>query len=276
MIKIDYFAGMHGKFLEYVVNVFIMKCLPSSTDILATELGTAHNASNDYHKNKIVYSGTYSVWNQLTFDSTDRIIRISADYNNDDLFFIILTNAIIRTDDRGFDGYIANIRPDIVSDSVKHRNFWYDRLLNRHFYSDLDFFYNPTLFRSCPNDIFEFTYESFQSLPSFLKEINRLAFWLNQTFYPCDELCSLWQRWVDGNQGLISFNKCSRILENIFLNRSCDIDCTVLEEAWINVNISKICRVYEGKIFNNTEYPSNTQEIREDLKINKYLDANAH
>lgn len=259
MIKIDYFAGMHGSFLEYVVNIFIMRTVPSEADIL-TGLGTAHNTSDNYHENKVVYSHPYSIWNR-EFNSSDRVIRISADYNNDDLFFTILTNAVIRVDDRGFDGYISNIRSNIVNSRAQHRNFWYDRLANRSSYRDMDFFYNPNIFQPVPNDVFEFSYESFQSLPYFFKEMSRLAFWLDQTFYPCEELCSLWRRWIDKNQGVISSNKCSKILESIFSNNDSNIDCTVLEEAWLNFNLSKISRTYEGEMFSNDQYPSNTQYI---------------
>jgi hypothetical protein len=37
----------------------------------------------------------------------------------------------------------------------------------------------------------------------------------------------------------------------------------VLEEAWINYNLSQICKLYTGPLFEQTQYPTNTQHMYE-------------
>ena len=74
MIKIDFVAGTHGNFLEYVANVYIMQTLPSNTSIF-TDVGASHRADAAYIHNKIIKSGHFSCDN-LPFDDTDKVIRI--------------------------------------------------------------------------------------------------------------------------------------------------------------------------------------------------------
>jgi len=88
-----------------------------------------------------------------------------------------------------------------------------------------------------------------------------MANWLGQSFEASNILYTLWAEFIERNQGLQSYNKCSTIIENAFNNVDYEFESTVLEQAWINYNMSKHCNVYDGPLYSNITYPTNSQQI---------------
>ncbi len=66
---------------------------------------------------------------------------------------------------------------------------------------------------------------------------------------------------IQVNQGWQSYTKCNNILVDVFAGRTSPIQCTALEEAWLNFNLSKICRLYDGPLFDQAQYPADTGSI---------------
>lgn len=265
MIKIDFVAGAHGNFLEYVANVYIMQTLPSNVTIF-TEAGASHCADNVYSRNKIIKCGHFSYEN-LTFDDTDSIIQIVVE-NNDINQFIVATNMIYRAGDLGFDNQMMGIPQFTRDNSVLYRNDWYSKFNEYSKYGQVHDFIFPIIINEC------FDFNAFFCFTKFCKELNKLAFFLNQAFFPNDSLYVLWHEFITNNQGWQSFNKCNKIIDNIFSNNSTIIDCTIIEQGWINYNISKICRLYDGSLFEDENYPSDTKlvynEIQKHLNVIRY------
>lgn len=230
------------------------------TGELFNSLGAAHAVDNNYSKNRQIVCGHYSS-NNIKFNKTDQVIRIVIDPTNDVYFFIALTNLMYRAGDVGFEEQLLVIPDSIRQDSIAYRNNWYSKFNERHSYSD---FYGD--FSKISQPAFEFPFESFYSFPEFCKNLNEMAVFLNQTFFPDKSLFEVWEKFIEMNQGFQSYNKCNTILENIFANRNMAIDCTIIEQGWINYNLSKMCRMYNGSMFEQPQFPTNTQDIYQEIK----------
>ena len=259
MIKIDFHGSTHGHFLEYVSNVYIMQTDPGAGELF-NSLGAAHAVDNVYLKNRQIECGHYSSDN-VKFKDTDQVIRIVIDPGNDVYFFIALTNLMHRAGDIDFEEKMLSIPDTIRQDSVAYRKNWYSKFNERHSYSN---FYKE--FGQISQPVFEFSFESFYSFPEFCKNLNKIAVFLNQTFFPDKSLFELWEKFIKMNQGFQSYNKCNTILENIFANRNMEIDCTIIEQGWINYNLSKMCRMYNGSMFEQQQFPTNTQDIYQEIE----------
>lgn len=258
MIKIDFHGGTHGHFLEYVSNVYIMQTPPSTTNIFTTSTGSAHQADSNYSDNKLIVCGHFSreEFPNKRIHETDTVIRIITDTDKDDLFFIIYYNLLHKAGDVGITAQLMNAPTHIRHDTMAYRNQFYSKCNERQIYSD--FF---PQFCNIPNAVFEFPVDAFFSFTNFCKKLNELAFFLNQTFFPDDTLYQLWGMFIERNQGWHAYNKCNTIIENVFANLPYEFSCNIIEEGWINYNLSKICRIYSGPMFDDAQYPTNTQDI---------------
>jgi hypothetical protein len=259
MIKIDFHGSTHGHFLEYISNVYIMQTDPGAGELF-NSLGAAHAVDNTYLKNRLIICGHYSIWG-IKFNKTDQVIRIVIDPTNDVYFFIALTNLMYRAGDVNFEEKMLFIPDSIRQDPIAYRNDWYSKFNERHTYSN-----HYKEFDQISQPVFEFPFESFYSFPEFCKNLNKLAVFLDQTFFPDKSLFELWEKFIKINQGFQSYNKCNTILENIFANRDMAIDCTIIEQGWINYNLSKMCRMYNGSMFEQPQFPTNTQHIYQEIK----------
>lgn len=262
MIKIDFHGSTHGHFLEYVTNVYIMQTTPSNVSIFKPPTYSAHAADNHYIEDRQIICGHFSDSEyNLTINDNDIIIRINIDSNDDNMFFIALTNLIFKAGDVGFEGQMLNIPDYIKNNPASYRNNWYSKFQERQRY--IDAYAN---FLPLPNDTFNFSFNSFFCFTNFCKDLNKLAQFLNQTFFPDDTLYNLWAEFIKLNQGWQSYVKCNQILENIVSNTPAYIDCTIIEQGWLNYNLSKICRLYDGSLFEDNIYPTDTQVIYNIIK----------
>lgn len=257
MITIDFHGSTHGHFLEYVANVYIMQTLPSQTSIFKPPTYSAHAPDNCYLSNRLIRCGHFSNSSYgLNIDSKDQVIRIMLDTNNDNQFFVSLTNLMYKAGDVGLENQLLSIPEHIRKNNVEHRNNWYSKFNERKTYAN---YY--TNFPEIPNPVFYFDFESFFSFREFCQQLEQVAVFLNQTFYPNVSLYNLWAEFIAYNQGWQSLIKCNNLLEDIFAGKSSIIDCTVIEQGWINYNLSKICRIYNGAMFDQDTYPTHTDQV---------------
>lgn len=257
MIKIDFHGSTHGHFLEYVSNVYIMQTAPSQCSIFKPPTYSAHAPDQNYLDNRIIECGHYSnkLYN-LTIDQDDIVIRIDIDPSDDRLFFVALSNLMYKAGDVGFERQQLSIPEHVRNNPAILRNNWYSKINERDtfvsHYNDFTEIYNPT---------FYFSFGSFFSFVDFCTELSRLSKFLNQTFYPTKSLYDLWSCFIQVNQGWQSYVKCKDLLNKIFAGENVDFVCTSLEEAWINYNLSNVCRMFDGTLFDQPHYPNNTQLI---------------
>ena len=256
MIKIDFHGSTHGHFLEYVSNVYIMQTTPSQCNIFKPPTYSAHNPDHNYLNDRMITCGHFSnpIYN-LKINDDDQVIRITIDADNDDQFFIAFTNLMFKAGDVGFENQLLNVPDYIRNNKIELRNNWYSKFNERKNFAN-----HYADFLSLSTPVFEFQFESFFSWKNFCVELCSLATFLNQTFFPDQSLYALWSEFIARNQGWQSHQKCNRLIENIFNNTDSQIDCTVLEEAWINYTLSKTCKMYHGPLF-ESEYPYNTQNV---------------
>jgi hypothetical protein len=261
MIKIDFHGSTHGHFLEYVANVYIMQTSPSLCSIFNPPTYSAHAADQNYHNNKIIMCGHYSdPKSSITIGREDKVIRILIDNQDDNLFFIALTNLMHKAGDVGVEKQMLSIPESIRNSPVDNRKNWYSKFAERDLYAN-----HYINFVSIDQPIFNFNFCSFFSFEKFCIELNRLSVFLNQTFFPNISLYNLWSEFIIYNQGWQSYRKCDEILENIFANKSITIDCTIIEQGWLNYKLSKMCKIYQGSMFENKMYPVNTQLVYDEI-----------
>lgn len=259
MIKIDFHGSTHGHFLEYVANVYIMQTAPSKQCIFKPPTYSAHAPDQTYLSNRLIICGHFSNPNHPgSISADDTIIRIVIDPNDDKMFFVALTNLLYKAGDLGFENQILRIPESIRNNPSEHRNNWYSKLNERHQYAA-----HYSDFSEVSNSVFNFKFNAFFSFNEFCIELSNLAKFLNQLFFPDQTLFELWTEFIKVNQGWQSYTKCDTLLNNILSNADSDIDCSILEQGWLNFNLSKICRLYDGKLFDQHEYPSNTKIVYE-------------
>ena len=250
-IKIDFYGATHGHFLEYVSNVYIMQTTPSKTSIFKPPTYSAHGRDNNYLDDRVIKCGHFSEFNKI--ENNDIVIRILIP-STDNMFFIAITNLMFKAGDVGFEQQQLDIPLEIRDNSVDYRNNWYSKFNQRSEYGPNHYNNFPTI----SNSVFEFPFEAFFSFKDFCIALTNLASFLNQTFFPDPSLYKLWAEFIQYNQGWQLFNKCNRIIDGMFSNQPMEIDCTIIEEGWINFNLSIMCKMYQGPMFENVVYPNNT------------------
>jgi len=248
-IKIDFHGSTHGHFLEYVSNVYIMQTTPSKASIFKPPTYSTHNRDHHYLKDRVITCGHFSAANNIKKD--DIVIRILMPFD-DNMFFIAVTNLMYKAGDVGFEKQQLSIPEDVRNNPIAYRNNWYSKFNQRNEYAR---YYGE--FSTISNSVFEFPFEAFFSYKDFCIALSSLADFLNQSFFPDQSLYTLWTEFMQYNQGWQSFNKCNCIIEGMFSGHDMAIDCTAVEQGWINFNLSKMCKIYQGQMFDN-EYPSNT------------------
>lgn len=249
-IKIDFYGSTHGHFLEYVSNVYIMQTTPSKTSIFKPPTYSAHGQDNYYLNDRVIKCGHFSRINEI--ENNDIVIRILIPSTNN-MFFIAITNLMYKAGDVGIDQQQLATPKNIRDNPVNYRNNWYSKFNQPSEYAS---HYND--FPTISNSVFKFPFEAFFSFNDFCIALSNLASFLNQTFFPDRSLYELWAEFIQYNQGWQSFNKCNRIIDSMFSNQPMEIDCTMIEEGWINFNLSIMCKMYQGPMFDNVVYPNNT------------------
>lgn len=275
MNKIDFFGGLHGNYLELVINVFIFQNNYDITKNLFKTNGTCHIKNNDYTYKKYVTANHYS-YNNLEFNKDDIVVRIVPEKND---MLIGLTNSFLRAGDTAIDlNHLEHDTKNKLKKASKGGNF-YQLLANEHGMKESynrgilrNYFYSMlvddrhgvdmmTNFDSAAENFYEFPFRSFFSFDSFYRELNEIAKFFGFNFYPTTDLYRIHQQFLDINHGLQSEIKCKGIWTKILSGQHSKIDLNILEEAWVNWQIAQSFRAYELPELNGSNYPTDTQRI---------------
>lgn len=278
MIKIDFFGGLHGNFLELMLNLGFF---PSTID-LNHQMFDANGACHvkdflpDYQPT--IKCGHWS-WDQIPFAPDDKVVRIRPDHQS---MLIAVTNTYLRTAGRSLD--IDNLEIDTIAklERVKHdkkttpfletlisehgvqkdyarsilRNYFYSMFSTPKFGLDVYSVFDP----ETPS-YHEFPFRSFFNTTDFFMELSKIGSYLELPYTPTSALAQLHQEFLRSNQGHHSKTKCDRIIEHILSGQLMPIQCNLVEEAWINhvLTVAFNC-VYLEALWQD-QYPSNTELI---------------
>lgn len=273
--KIDFFGGLHGNFLELVVNCWIDKNpYDVRQTIQFTDNGSCHvkNHQSDY---KAITTANHYSWFDLPFDDDDLVIRIVP--KTQDLLIAVI-NSFTRAGDQVLD--IDNLEIDTRSKMaplsklepflrtlVKNHGLadQYRRsVLRKYFYAMFDDHpHGLGMFTAWlpAKKTHDFRFGSFFSVSDFLEELQTLSQFVNLEFRPDLKLIDLHRDFLSRNQGYNSQTKCSKILDSIVNQTSMDIQLNIVEEAWINYKLTRLFDLYDHPALESDNYPRNTLDI---------------
>jgi hypothetical protein len=261
-VAIDYAPGLHGHFLEYIINRYIFE-IGCEVDTIFQSSGAVHaiNADPHYRANRIAQCRHYSSFKTAMAKDTSHVVFVK---HNPKLDFILLTNIYYRCHPdflnvsdfnfkEVFEAYNKMMAMDIQTPRELREN-WYTKLQERHF--DMTKDYPDT---AVP--IFDFDFTCFFSLPKFLQELKNVALFLNSTFKFDQSLSQLWHDFIARNQGYQLYIAGQEILTAIYSRESKPIPNDWKLQAYLNSEITKVFELYDGILFDNDNYPAETSQV---------------
>lgn len=265
MIAVDFASGLHGHFLEYVINKFIFN-VPSDTQNIFQSTGAAHRINWDtkYQKNKVTVGGHFSSWN---FHYPKEITQIVWIKHDRELDFVLLVNIAERCSPitmKSDDFDIEEVKKEHIERMFD--KFATDRELRMNWFDKLEGFHNgktANLKQLTSLPVFDFDYRAFFNLPNFIAELEKTANFLSMTLKFDLELVDLWNEFMSKNSGYKLFTRCNILLEKIISNVEDQIDNDWRMHAYINYRLSKIFRLYDGVLFDEEKYPTDTTVVHE-------------
>ena len=265
LIPLDFFGGTHGHFLEYVINSYIFR--GPRVDNLFTPLGTSHNASanDDYRSNRRVGAAHYSEMNMpWPTEDPEKLIRISVSGFKGHVCYQI--NLSSRAGDVELSKKELEIAEDVRTVPAKLRNQYYSKFNTFDLYAEI-----PSNWRSdTTGQLFDFPMTACYNWFEFLTTLRKLAAFLSHTFNPDPTLAALWQQFINKNQGLQSWYRCKNLLDKVSNNQDYNVELSIHEQGLLNLMLTDSFGICDGPLFDNDQYPTNTQEIWSHVK--HYID----
>jgi hypothetical protein len=272
--KIDFFGGLHGNYLELVVNHAIDQNDYDITDNQFLDTGACHLKSYSKSYVPITRCGHYSSWQQ-NFNDHDFVVRITAAPED---MLIAVTNSFLRAGNQMLD--IDHLEQDTyhkmfclpklrsflrtLTDRYGIRRSYPRHILRHYFYSMFAVpecglhMYNRWL---PANHFHEFQFSSFFSFEKFYQELQSVANFFNLEFLPSADMIVLHENFLRVNQGWHSHIKCSNIIESIIRQKNIPLDLNIVEESWINWKITQIFNIYDLDCTQKEKFPEETSII---------------
>lgn len=294
MIHIDYTGGSYGNFLAYIINRYIYQ-LESANFYPFNKDGAAHVTTADYIDKSLVTAKHYShnlkyFSDPVNFSKDDVLIRIYVDRPN---IYHVFYNGVVRAGGFSLDidhpeidtiKKLEALRKDKKDNPHSLLKLNYDHIIKefglRKNYprSGLRNFYYATLREDefgldLMNNFINFDVrstiyvqvQSFLSLNEFIKELTKIALVVNRRFNYDKSFIDMYNNFINKNEGWSSQIKCNKIINDILLGNSVDIKVNILEEAWINCNITQMFDIHEGIECFADNYPVNTKVIHDQI-----------
>ena len=258
---IDFAPGLHGHFLEYVINRYIF-AVDAQVKSIFQSSGACHSINTDpvYQSHKLIDRGHYSAFGNGYPMSAEKIVFVEHD---PDLDFVLLTNIYYRChpDSTSVEDFnvdeIKQLHQSMMFSGTDSdlRNDWYTKLMEHHF-DHADQHPRTDL------PVFRFRYRSFFSLYDFLLELKAVADFLEHTFRFDQSLVALWQEFMDRNQGFHLWKESNRLFESVVSGADVDIKDDWKIHAHLNYQISQVFQLYDHpRLFSQEPYPTSTKEV---------------
>jgi len=262
-VAIDFVAGSHGQYLEFVCNKFIAK-LPHTDYNPFNALGASHSKSASYHKEKIFLATHYSNYG---LDVLPTVIRIK--FEIDDLLNLSSVS-LLRAADVGIDN-------DLLEHNTYHKlkNKFYIKLLEQisQAYPEIqlcetqpncpryvlrEFFkfgfkdpnnhglvqlqtqmvYDPS------HKVFDFDFKTFYDTNMFVQSMEKLAQWLGSSVSNLPALTDLHHEFLQKQIYKNSKTEADMIVEHITQKRNTQLPkLSLLQESYINAMLENLYSV---------------------------------
>lgn len=142
------------------------------------------------------------------------------------------------------------------------RNYYYAVLREDKF--GLDIFNDFIKFNA--ETMVEFPVGAFISLEGFIKELKKLSKLItNENFEYDQSFIELYYSFIEKNLGMRSQIKCDKIINDIFTGNATQFKVNILEEAWINCNITQTFDIHSDIDCFGDVYPTNTKIIHDQI-----------
>jgi len=260
-IALDFAPGLHGHFLELVLNKYIYG-VPFRSDKIFQSSGAVHaiNIDQDYQSQKIVYQGHFSSFDYPYCARTKKVVFINHD---PELDFVLLTNIFYRchkdaVNVADFDvNAITAIHKQFLitgNTDLDFRNNWFAKLNERHFD-------HASMQPDTQLPLYNFDYKSFFDLSNFCMELQKTAHFLQETFKFDYTLAELWQKFINLNQGWILRKQAHLILESTLSKHELSIPNDWKLHAYLNFQLSRMFDLHDGQLYTEPRYPGVTSEL---------------
>ena len=278
MTSIDFVAGSHGNFLEFVCNRFIAKM--DITFSPFNKLGASHQKSFSYRKNAVFVAKHYS---ELKTPLSKDVVRIT--FGDKDL--LLLTSvSLLRAGDADIDNNMLNIdtfnklNNIYYVDQIEKINQSYPeislsadnpdcpRYILREFFkfgfrNSLDHGFIKKLNElqySSEHNVFDFKFSWFYNSEVFVEQILNLANWYNNPIVDYDALYQLHQEFLERQIYKNNKTQCDDIINCVVNDINVDIpELTLFQESYINGMLEQQYSVEMPFVQHN--YFKNTKEI---------------
>jgi hypothetical protein len=261
MIALDFAPGLHGHFLEYVINHYIFRGVKLDDIFQSSGAVDRINVHAEYQKSKAVHCGHYSSFDNAWDARTEQVIFIRHD---PELDFVLLTNIYHRchpvaAQQFDFDAEkIKQYHSDfMLSDGTNEwqlKNNWFAKLDERHFY-------HTTCYPKTDLSVFEFDFVCFFNFVKFVKELQRVSEFVNLTFVHDSSLYDLWKEFLSRNQGYKLYTEANNIMTHACGDRSCVIPNDWKLHAYLNHVMSRSFRLCDGVLHSDQPYPTDAREL---------------
>ena len=285
MRKIDFFGGVHGNFLELVINVFVLQQPFDFNQPVFNNNGACHLKNQQPTYYPLIKANHWSYFD-IPFNSTDELVEI---YTPPEFMLAALTNSLLRAGDQVLN--LNNLHIDTIEklSAIDKSKIFLDNLIKEHgvqsrYHQNIirNYFYSAFIDPKCGVNQFNnfkftgkkitFPFDAFFSIEKFYYNLNKIAFFFNEDFHPTTECSKLHRDFLKVNQGYQSQIKCQQIIDNILNGISSNIeDCNLLEQAWINYRMAELFRCYDHPLLTADTYPTNTKQISDamiEYKVN--------
>lgn len=282
MISIDFVAGSHGNFLEYVCNKHIAGVV---VDLLPfNALGSSHIKTNEYNQNKIFCANHYS---EYCLPLSEKIVRITFTHND---LLLLSSGAFLRAGDVGIendqleintyhklaDSQVYSELIQLINDAYPDNSISLDspacpRFVLREYFKfgfkdpEINGFTKKLaqLKYSDQLNVIDFPFESFYNKDLFIKSIASIADWYGQFAMP-DGVNELWEQFYQVQVYRNHKVECDRIINSVIARRELLIPkLSLLQESYINGVLEKQFNIEMP--FRQPTYFTNTSEIIDHL-----------
>jgi hypothetical protein len=249
---IDFPRGSHGHFLEYVVNVFILKTIKHTVSPIDSS-GASHNLSSEYLKSRLIVCGHYSQ-DHIERSVLDKVIQINVFERE---FSILAANIFCRAGNINENTRLFDLCEKYNNKVAPIRNDLYSKFLETNTYTDI----SKIIKLDKVENSLQVDMSSFYNLTDFVGMMNDIALYLNARFFVSDSLIDLWDQFILKNQGLQMHRKCNSVLDDVLRKKITNFNFEIIEQAYFNMLLTKNEKIFDGDLFEKDLYPTSTSVI---------------
>ena len=201
-------------------------------------------------QHRMIQAAHYSEFG-IALHNPAKLVRISINrpWSN----WVYQINVVARAGDIPLEKKITQVPESVRNQASQFRNNWYAK------FNFADNGYNlPGNWARTDIPAFDFPMESLFDTVEFYTELHKLADFLETTFVPDQELSALLDEFLNKNQGWQYYTKCKQLVAFAFAGKKVEFTSDEILQALINSVLSASVGVFDGKLFDQDTYPSDT------------------